>query len=761
MMTLFPSKLSFYENSSNNSMLRVAVAARVFAGAKGWQEAAKNIKTCFSSVLNGCDSAFRRGVLVHVCRNRCCASRRDAENKVIWAVLKVLFRVLPTTPLMADWSKIGPCLDFFLQADFAGLLERLLAEAQWAEQISQRENPPGEEHEFHEKVDWHKLAGTRFKRTCKMLSSAQERFERLLLAVVMEPLRHLHDAFLKYAHSAPDETSWPTLLSEVWPRTSTHVSALQYYASCLAGATSRLKLIVNLSEDFSLRAWMQAKPEQARAVRDKLLSTAAFVRRRFSANVDRFPFRLFGLADGRRASEHDGILEQFFAMAPCCLPAGFARELRETMSQEEFQNDILSFRWLFLLTSLIVKMSIAGVERRHAQHRRQANVSMPFYMFSACSTLTEARHQQLALARMAEERRRRRETDPQQLPAGSRTRMVVNAAAAAAAAPDSVVPARVAKKARTTAEGPAATPRLKSKSALEIFRTDWIASQRALGKVVNPCSKECWVACRAAFQALTPERQEEFRARALASQVETHAVRQQKRKRKEQGPGNPEAPLAEQPPVARSESALAVPAVPRSQLPEVDARPPFPQHVACQSLRASFVQQAAGEGGEDARQSAVGAQFPMTPDALKERIRGFSSTFREAAKDFRQRASHIATGPSVPEVVEYPACCGELCHSSNTLRTCRFHARVVSLLEEAVKASVGVPKGWAKLVPAAGIVFAAECYTAVDNQLPSGVAFYAVACAAGRQAHHAAQTTLVQLEPLQLSCAAWPGRSGL
>ena len=82
---------------------------------------AQDIRHCFSAVLNG---PTDRAALVHQCTHvGCCATRADAESKVVKAVLGVLMRLVPTVPVMSDWTKVGPAVDWFLSADFAGHLD--------------------------------------------------------------------------------------------------------------------------------------------------------------------------------------------------------------------------------------------------------------------------------------------------------------------------------------------------------------------------------------------------------------------------------------------------------------------------------------------------------------------------------------------------------------------------------------------------------------------------------------------------------------
>ena len=337
--------------------------------------------------------------------------------KVLWAVAKVVFRKTPCLPLTSDWTKVGPCLDWYLFADFSGLLTNLVKFAgQWAGKLEQRASAksapaPAEQDDaaaISETIDFLTLAGKRYNRMVQMLESPSERFQRVLLCISLEPLRHMHSTYLKFAHAAPDDEAWPLLMQELRLPSSKVVCVLQYLATLLCGKGSRLVLLEQLHRPFSSHDWVRECPEEALAVRARLLLIAASLDRRHACNVDRWPFKLYSLADARMSpAEHESIIAQFWKKQPCCLPAGFARELRKTTTEKEFRADLPAFRWMLLMSALITKMSIAGVERRHAVHKQQANPGKPFYLFTADSVLAESRHQLMAHDRLKEEREQR------------------------------------------------------------------------------------------------------------------------------------------------------------------------------------------------------------------------------------------------------------------------------------------------------------------------------------------------------------------
>ncbi|CAE7945648.1 unnamed protein product [Symbiodinium necroappetens] len=622
-------------------------------------------------------------------------------------------RLVPTIPLMSDWTKVGPAIDWFLSADFAGTLSRLVKDARL---LDRAPKPAADaEDELHEKIDWARLAGRRLVRTQKMLESAEERLRRAILAVSIEPLRHVHSTFLKFAHAAADSESWPVLLNEVWTPTSKICSVLQYLSTLLAGQGSRLALVSQESGEISLQGWIRSRPQEAKAARQQFLLVAVGLHRRYEANILRYPFKLFGVADARRTAEHTSLCKDFFKTSPCCLPPGLARELRQQETEKSFIDELPVWRWLFLLSSLIIKLTIAGVERRHAVHKRSANPTMPFYLFSADSILAEARHQMMALDRLVSERKARAE-------AAARSSMSLNSELPVAKAGRKR--ARSAPASTGVSRGPGVLDsqpkRAKTQSPFELFRKIWLRNQGEIHSgPFNPASKEAWAACKSAFEALPLHQLENLKRQSEATRVAAHSSRVASKKRVDapavEGASsvtNRDGEAPESNPNAVLQDTKAATAVQRQQATQ---RPPLPNSIACQSLNSAFLEQATRKPQEALDQS----RYPIPAAAVKERMSQKGYSKNRDAENFRLLAQQLASGPGVPDSVVYPMHCGKLCRNSgvHTDRVIDFHGRVVSALQSVVKDICG----GAKEVPNAGILFAAEQFLDPASPSPDAV----------------------------------------
>ncbi|CAJ1389305.1 unnamed protein product [Effrenium voratum] len=395
--------------------------------------------------------------------------------------------------MLSDWTKLGPCLDFYMAAQHQNVLGKLLDRAAWAMKF-----PQHAELREDEEVDWHGLAGRRFQRARSCLSCREEQFHRTLLAIMVEPLRHLHSVFLKFAHAAADDQNWPPLLGEVWAPCSKYVAVLQYYSSLLSGQGSRLRLLWQLGGHASMESWFSEEPGQVSRVRSNILMIASSLHRRFSTSLNKWPWRLFGIADMRRLGDHESLIQQFWATQPCCLPVGFARDLRTNVSEATFRADLDSWRWAFLMTALTLKLTIAGVERRHATHKQQSHPQMAFHIFSADSIISESRHQLLSLERLIAERRARADEEY-------------------AAEHRAEGPGHASTSAGSSIPPEPKLKRLRAASTWDLFRSDWFRQEKTMGRKRWPGDPHCWRDCREEFDALTEDQRARLEARSRAS----------------------------------------------------------------------------------------------------------------------------------------------------------------------------------------------------------------------------------------------------
>ena len=293
----------------------------------GWQRTAKEVRHVFRHILNA--PYWHRDRLCHYCVNQCCQNREQAERRVVWGILHVVLRSLPGLPLLKDWVKLGPSLDFFICAEHQGILFKLMKNASWASKFPQRDNNCEET----TLVDWAKLAGTRYQRSCQMLESVQERLQRTVLAIVHEPLRHPHASFLQEGHTELNDGEWPGLLDQLWAPTSRFQAVLQYLSSMLCGNVSRTRLVWQLSGCASFEDWLQGRPEEARFFRARVLLVAQLVQRRYNRTLNTPALQLFSLSDVRR-TDHQETIQTFMSKKPCCYVPGFGREIRQVASAQ-------------------------------------------------------------------------------------------------------------------------------------------------------------------------------------------------------------------------------------------------------------------------------------------------------------------------------------------------------------------------------------------------------------------------------------------
>ena len=234
--------------------------------------------------------------------------------------------------------------------------------------------------------------------------------------------------------------------------------------------------------------WVETAAPTVLLYRRALLLSGAGIYLRHVRPLAEYPWPLVALSDDRRSQSHkEAILQAFMGKRPCCLRPGLARQLRITASEDGDGASLASPLWrnIFYHMARVLDLSTVGVERRHAWNRRGSHDTTRWATFAAAAVNREAKaasdHSPDDGALAAEPRGQGGEPHGQR---GGAT-------------------ARVAGY-------------MKAQSALELFRTDHFATQRALGKA-RAWSAEQWPGIRAAFDALPEQEQAAYRSQAVLS----------------------------------------------------------------------------------------------------------------------------------------------------------------------------------------------------------------------------------------------------
>ena len=127
---------------------------------------------------------------------------RDEVSEVL---LNVIFPRMPLEPVAEKWTKLTPCLSFFVAANSFGILAAIVDLAAFKFDVNDAERQRGVAGEAQvDELQWGALAGARLRRTQRLLANPVQRFHQHVLSVVLEPLQCLHSFYLNVAHGAID-----------------------------------------------------------------------------------------------------------------------------------------------------------------------------------------------------------------------------------------------------------------------------------------------------------------------------------------------------------------------------------------------------------------------------------------------------------------------------------------------------------------------------------------------------------------------------
>lgn len=98
----------------------------------------------------------------------------------------------------------------------------------------------------------------------------------------------------------------------------------------------------------------------------------AFLWRKHAHELNEFPWKLLMLGDCQAPHEAKAcVAAEFKCAAPCCLPAGLARTLRQSGQDVQSPGSVSLLYW----TGKLLRLTIADVEVRHARNATSAGRS--------------------------------------------------------------------------------------------------------------------------------------------------------------------------------------------------------------------------------------------------------------------------------------------------------------------------------------------------------------------------------------------------
>jgi hypothetical protein len=341
----------------------------------------------FLDVFNG---AIWEGMVHHCHRPECCQGHdaKVTQDRMRRCLAGLLFRAMPTVPVKSKWTKLGPCLDFFL---LASCCCRTLPDV-WPIAFSKlKVNISIDVHDqaYLEEVNWHAVQGGRAKAGGAMVADPTIGARLVVLALVLEPLRWLHRWFM--ASSSPVSKAEPThyqhsaLMDFVDPCRSPITRVLQYYSAMLRGSVSRLCLVWVRAGKGSFDEWAASEESQwlLCVFRQAVTTAASWVHRRFCHNGMGCPWKLASLADSRLPLlKRHQIADAFWAADPAELDETFSARLQRALDSN---RHVFSKTWQRALWawSWSVRVSIAPVEFAHGRNRRRASTSGTWASFVA------------------------------------------------------------------------------------------------------------------------------------------------------------------------------------------------------------------------------------------------------------------------------------------------------------------------------------------------------------------------------------------
>jgi len=409
----------------------------------------------------------------HYCTDGACCQNYDRSvtvERLRKGITGVLLAWLPGLPIVKKWTKLSPAVDYYAcLVWFADLLRHIFPLAFKAfTGRAGKATERGDDLDPDQVADitWGQVRSARVQRGQRFLNTELSRGHLPILAIVLEVTRFITVFHLAKQRQSLQPSESPGLLDLATPARSPLVVAQQYISALLACSGSRLLLLRGRDGVDTMQRWCEVFPERALHLRQSLLMVSAWIHERHVRASESYPYKLAALADDRLSQlEKQDVANTFFSKAPCCIPWGMARTMRQSLTVQA----LLSRPWAVMLLrwAALIFLAIGDLECRHARNRRLVKGGMAWNNFTAASFNQEVRA-------MVKQRGRNGEpSTPSRTLVGNKSRRRARRAALLDAAP------------------PGAKLWTRRKSPLEIYREDRLASIKAFGKPSNNTCPPC------------------------------------------------------------------------------------------------------------------------------------------------------------------------------------------------------------------------------------------------------------------------------
>jgi len=431
----------------------------------------------FRAVFNG---HWSEGPLHYCSGEACCKSPEASRQRMTAALQRIVFQALPTVPVKSKWLQTGPCVDWFMLA----MAAMPLLQSMWPKAFGKESQKAkaAKRSDDSEEMGYQELAGKRLRVGQAFVESPSSPPILVIAGLVSEPLRFLTRWFLsRRSHanrSRPRHWQCCPLMDLMNPIVSPVVRVLQHLSCCIRGEAPRLRLLWGRAGFANFQQWARSpsSQEQLATLRRALTTAIAWTYARFMSAGATWPWLLASLADERISlAERRKLAVEFFQAPAEKLDKFFSLRLRarlrsaEDCFSEEVQDAIKHWAWS-------VRCSIADTEYVHGRNHRRAHPGQSWASFAASHISAEARlsHTEAQESQKAQ-----------------------------------------AKAAQPSLLGTASRKRVRKKSAVDVFRSEWFAQQKAAGRPMNPTT--CHREIKDAFESLPEYARKSYDVEAAVS----------------------------------------------------------------------------------------------------------------------------------------------------------------------------------------------------------------------------------------------------
>ena len=318
--------------------------------------------------------------------------------------LQINFRRRPPPAQLTEWTRVRDCARFHALNVFAGVGSHIFAAAASGirGKVAAAPDNVGADADalvtYLKETDFAQLVGKRANVVRQVITPPSQNIKILMSSLILDAIELVTEWYLGAERLRLVDDSHPPLMHVLWGRSNPAIWSGQFLAAVLTCEHSLGlgELAYQVSHgDIPHRMWVARNPQEVAHVRSSIAFASAWLWLRHVRRWEQWPWALAIVADDRRPpGDKQAVADKFFACRDCprCVDVAHSRRLQSAVRSG-------GASWLLQQRSVLLHMEFAKLfdlqtddrERKHAVHKKHFPATSSHAYFMSRSFILDAK----------------------------------------------------------------------------------------------------------------------------------------------------------------------------------------------------------------------------------------------------------------------------------------------------------------------------------------------------------------------------------